>query len=229
MITIDYFSDVLCVWAYGGQIRLDELEQEFGERVLVRQHFMELFADTGTRIGTGWKDQGGFEGFGRHLVEVCDQWEHTHLSPDVWTRCRPISCVTAHVFLKAAGLCLGLGDSDEMLRPQRAKLDKLVREVRLAFFERAEDISDLAVLMALLPSNDIRASDVRRRIDNGEAYAALNHDTELARQYGVLGSPTYVFNEGRQLLYGNVGYRIIESNVRELLTSAPLKGAPSWC
>lgn len=229
MITIDYFSDVLCVWAYGGQIRLDELEQEFGERVLVRQRFMALFADTRTRIGAGWKDKGGFEGFGEHLVEVCGQWEHTHLSTDVWTRCRPISCVTAHVFLRAASLCLGLGDSDDPLRPQRANLDTLVREVRLAFFERAEDISDLAVLMALLPPAGIRASDVRRRIDNGEAYAALNHDTELARQYGVLGSPTYVFNEGRQLLYGNVGYRIIQSNVRELLASALVKGTPSWC
>lgn len=229
MITIDYFSDVLCVWAYGGQVRLDELEQAFGDKVLVRQRFMQLFADTQTRIGDGWKDKGGFDGFGGHLAEVCAQWEHTHLSAGAWTRCRPTSCVTAHVFLKAAGLCLGLDESDEPQRPQRALLDALARDVRLAFFERAEDISDLSVLMTLLPSSEIPTVDVRRRIDSGEAYAALHHDTELAKQYGVLGSPTYVFNEGRQLLYGNVGYRIIESNVRELLLSAPVEGAPSWC
>lgn len=229
MITIDYFSDVLCVWAYGGQIRLDELEEEFGEQVLVRQRFVELFADTRTRIGEGWKDKGGFDGFGRHMAEVCEQWEHTRIDPDVWTRCRPTSCVSAHVFLKAASLCLGLEDGDEPKRPQRTLLDALVREVRLAFFERAEDISDIAALTALLPSSEISPDEVRRRIDNGEAYAALNRDTELARKYGVLGSPTYVFNEGRQLLYGNVGYRIIQSNVRELLTSAPIEGAPSWC
>jgi predicted DsbA family dithiol-disulfide isomerase len=47
--------------------------------------------------------------------------------------------------------------------------------------------------------------------------------------YGVQGSPTYVFNDGRQLLYGNVGYRIIEANVRELLSAPPAEGAPSWC
>jgi hypothetical protein len=31
-----------------------------------------------------------------------------------------------------------------------------------------------------------------------------------------------------QLLYGNVGYRIIEANVRELLHN-PLHGEASWC
>ena len=28
MITIDYFSDLLCVWAYGGQVRLDALQRD---------------------------------------------------------------------------------------------------------------------------------------------------------------------------------------------------------
>ena len=54
MITIDYFSDVLCVWAYGGQVRLEELQRALGDQVLVRQRFMPLFADTRARIGEGW-------------------------------------------------------------------------------------------------------------------------------------------------------------------------------
>ena len=66
-------------------------------------------------------------------------------------------------------------------------------------------------------------------IDNGEAYAALRRDSQLAEQHGVMGSPTYVFNDGRQLLYGNVGYRIIEANLRELLAAPADTAAPSWC
>ena len=58
VITIDYFSDTLCVWAYAGQIRLNELQREFGEQVLVRHRFMPLFADSATRIAAGWEDQG---------------------------------------------------------------------------------------------------------------------------------------------------------------------------
>lgn len=233
VITIDYFSDILCVWAYGGQIRLDALQREFGDAVLVRHRFMPLFADTRTRIAEAWKDKDGFAGFGRHMQEVCAQWEHTRLHPAVWVECRPVSCMTAHVFLKAAGLCLGVAegagrDGDAPMNVRR-QFDELVTATRLAFFERAQDVSRLSVLLELLAPTGIDADAVRARIDSGEAYAALHHDAELMKSYGVLGSPTYVFNEGRQLLYGNVGYRIIEANLRELISARPVEGEPSWC
>lgn len=231
MITIDYFSDVLCVWAYGGQIRLDELQREFAADVKVRHHFIPLFADTATRIGEGWKEQGGFAGFGKHMQEVCEQWEHTRLSPLAWTECRPASCTTSHVFLKAVGMQMGL-DDDATDGVMHRAFERLITEVREMFFEQGMDISEIAVLLELLEQkNEIRvdADEVRALIDNGRAYAGLQRDQELAKNYGVLGSPTYVFNEGRQLLYGNVGYRIIESNMRELLAARPVEGVPSWC
>ena len=105
----------------------------------------------------------------------------------------------------------------------------LIDRTRAAFFEQAQDISQLPVLLALLGDDLIGRDAVIARIDSGEAYAALYHDEQLAKGYAVQGSPTYVFNEGRQLLYGNVGYRIIESNVRELLSAPQVEGAPSWC
>ena len=49
----------------------------------------------------------------------------------------------------------------------------------------------------------------------------------LPRTHGIQASPTLLLNEGRQRLGGNVGYRIIEANVRELLEGAP--GQASWC
>ncbi len=230
MITIDYFSDVLCVWAYGGQVRLDELQREFGDDIQVRHRFMTLFADTRKRIGEGWKDEGGFAGFGTHLHAVCEQWPHTSPHRDVWARCRPCSSTTAHVFLTAAGLCLNIdeeksGASDE----RRRRFDSLVNRTRLLFFEHAQDISCLQTLLPLLGDAGLGEAAVRERIDNGEAYAMLHRDAELMKAYGVQGSPTYVFNEGRQLLYGNVGYRIIESNVRELMLPNAGTGVPSWC
>ncbi len=230
MITIDYFSDILCVWAYGGQIRLDELQREFGEQILVRHRFMTLFADTRTRIGEGWQDKGGFTGFGEHMQEVCKQWGHTHLHPGVWSACRPTSCVTAHVFLKAVGLCLGLEQGEgELESGSRERFDVLVGKTRSAFFEQARDVSSLPVLLQLLGDTGIRADAVMAEIESGAAFAALHRDEQLARTHGVLGSPTYVFNEGRQLLYGNVGYRIIAANLRELLSSKHPEGEPSWC
>lgn len=230
LITIDYFSDILCVWAYGGQIRLDELQQTFADDILVRHRFAPLFADTQTRIGDDWQEQGGFPGFGEHLREVCAQWEHTHLHPDVWTACRPASCVTAHAFLKAVSLHLGVDRAEQQVaRKVRDQFARLITRTRMAFFEQAQDVSRLPVLLELLEPEGIAPAAVTARIDSGEAYAALHRDEQRMKSYGVQGSPTYVFNEGRQLLYGNVGYRIIESNVRELLSAGRIEGEPSWC
>lgn len=230
VITIDYFSDILCVWAYGGQIRLDELQREFAGEILVRQRFMPLFADTRTRIGEGWKDKGGFDGFGQHMQEVCAQWEHTRLHSGAWTDCQPTSCTTSHVFLKAVSLCLGLEQAtDDPMPEARGLFDRLTAQTRTAFFEQAKDVSSLPVLLELLGPTGISAGPVMEAIGNGQAYAALHRDEQLLKTYGVLGSPTYVFNEGRQLLYGNVGYRIIASNLRELMSSHPVEGEPSWC
>ena len=43
----------------------------------------------------------------------------------------------------------------------------------------------------------------------------------------VRASPTLIFNEDRQRLTGNVRYRIIEANVRELLERPETQ--QTWC
>jgi predicted DsbA family dithiol-disulfide isomerase len=58
-ITIEYFTDVLCVWAYGAQIRLDQLKNDFGDRVQVVHRFLPLFAATAERIKREWEARGG--------------------------------------------------------------------------------------------------------------------------------------------------------------------------
>ena len=42
------------------------------------------------------------------------------------------------------------------------------------------------------------------------------------------GSPSFVLNDGRQKLYGNVGFRILEANIQELLRP-PTPTQASWC
>ncbi len=69
---------------------------------------------------------------------------------------------------------------------------------------------------------------IHHLLDSGQAHAALHLDEEAWHNYKVPGSPTLVLNDGRQILYGNVGYRIIDANVRELLHN-PDQGEASWC
>ena len=69
---------------------------------------------------------------------------------------------------------------------------------------------------------------VESKIDSGGAHAALVADHQRRDRFKIEGSPTFVLNEGRQKLYGNVGYRVIEANIRELLRT-PTAGEMSWC
>ncbi len=214
-LPIDYFSDVLCVWAYTAQIRVDELKRQFGDRVTVRQRFIPVFGDTARRIGEGWRERGGFEAFGEHVQEVAARFPHVAVHPDVWRRVRPASSCNAHLYLQAVKLAC----------PQR--LDEATWAVRLAFFRDARDIGELATLFAIGESLDIPRQAVQALLDNGQAMAAFCHDMEDRDHYRLEGSPTFVLNEGRQKLYGNVGYRVIEANVQELLKHDADQA--SWC
>ena len=50
----------------------------------------------------------------------------------------------------------------------------------------------------------------------------------LLKKMRIEGSPSFVLNEGRQKLYGNVGFRLMEANIQELLRQ-PRSDEASWC
>jgi predicted DsbA family dithiol-disulfide isomerase len=101
-IRISYFSDVLCVWAYIAQIRLDELKSALGDKIVIEPHFSSVFGDAHPKLEKNWR-----------------------------------------------------------------------------------------------------------------------RDFELTKKHTLTVSPTLIFNESRQRLYGNVGYRVVEANIRELLHNPP--------
>ena len=99
--------------------------------------------------------------------------------------------------------------------------------VREGFFKDLIDVSRRRELLAIAERLTLPVADIESRFDDGRAHAALSEDLDRARQLAVTVSPTLVFNEGRQRLTGNVGYRVIEANVRELLRGP--SGQHSWC
>ncbi len=52
-------------------------------------------------------------------------------------------------------------------------------------------------------------------------------DYQQAKVLSLKGSPSYVLDNGRQTLYGNVGYRVLLANI-EALINKPEHDA-SWC
>ena len=69
---ISYVSDVLCIWAYVAEVRLDEVRKEFGSSVELEYRFIPIFGATRHRIAEGRKDRAlGIFLVRRRIAEQC--------------------------------------------------------------------------------------------------------------------------------------------------------------
>lgn len=222
-IRIFYFSDVLCVWAYIAQIRLEELKTAFPDNIEIEYHFVPVFGNAIEKLENNWCDRGGLSGYSNHVKETAKKFEHISVHPNIWTQEIPTSSTSAHLFLRAVHLLEVKGfvpKSDKVL-------EKTTWAFREAFFTKLANISDRKVQLAIAKQLKLPTTKIKEIIDSGEAYAQLSKDMELVKEHNVTVSPTLIFNEGRQRLNGNVGYRVIEANIRELLHNPA--GENSWC
>ena len=83
---------------------------------------------------------------------------------------------------------------------------------RCGFFRDCRDISRWDVQCELAEALGVDINAVEKRIHEGTAFARLATDYQDADKMRIEGSPSFVLNEGRQKLYGDVGFRIIEAN-----------------
>lgn len=221
-VPVVFFSDLLCLWAYIAELRVDAIRAEYGDQAPFEYRFCSVFGDTARKIAAAWGDKGGYAGFNAHLREAAAQFPEVEVSPDIWLSVTPASSSSAHLFLKAIHLDAGAGGCAP------GAFETTVRALRRAFFVDARDIARWEVQCAIGREAGIDLARVKSLIDDGSAFAALSSDYQDATALGVQGSPTFVLNEGRQKLYGNVGFRILDANIQELLR-APQAGQASWC
>ena len=219
-LSMTYFSDVLCIWAYVAQMRIDRLKSEFGERVSFENRFCSVFGDAHGKVRKNWN--GDYAAFNRHLRDVAAAHPDLHLHPDVWLAAQPASSTSVHLTLKAVGLVEEAGTYSP------GTTDQICWAFRCAFFRDAKDIADWSVQEHVIHAAGLDPHEAYARIRDGSAFAALAADYAEAEARRVQGSPSFVLNQGRQMLYGNVGYRVIKANLEELLRE-PLSGEASWC
>lgn len=222
VVEIKYFSDILCVWAYVSQARIDAIKEKFGDGVRIEHRFCSVFGDTARKIDTAWKDKGGYEGFNAHLRQVASKFPHIEVHPEIWRKTRPASSASPHLFLKA----VQQGDKDATSRPNT--FEPMMWAFRRAFFKDCRDIARWDVQCEIAESLGADIGAIEARIRSGVAFAGLAADYQDADKMRIEGSPSLVLNEGRQKLYGNVGFRLIEANVQGLLR-APGSDDASWC
>ena len=224
-IRISYFSDVLCVWAYVAQIRIDELKATFQDSISIDYYFTPVFGDAHRKLESRWRDRGGLQGYSDHVQSVAAKFNHITIHPEIWTKSTPYSSTSCHLFLRAIKLVEDKG----LVKRSTAKslFETATWRFREAFFTELADISNRQIQLELAKELGLPVSKIKAQIDSGEAYAELSRDLELMKEHTITVSPTLIFNEGRQRLNGNVGYRVMEANIRELLHNPP--DEQSWC
>lgn len=215
-IVIDYYSDVLCVWAWIAQRRIDELNQKLEGKIELQYFYVDIFGDVSTKINTQWEQKRGYSGFAEYIKKSASAFDDAPINSKVWTEVKPATSANAHLVLKAL----------EIVCDKNKSIDMALK-FRTAFFRDAYDIGKLDVLYDLVEAEDLDHNKVNASIHDGSAMAALMHDYQKSKQQNVRGSPSYVIDSGRQTLYGNVGYRVLLANIEELLKN-PANEA-SWC
>jgi len=222
-IRISYFSDVLCIWAYIAQVRLEELKTTFQDKIAIDYHFVSVFGNAREKLENRWREKGGLKGYSDHVQGVVKKFNHITIHSDIWTKVTPASSTSCHLFLHAIQLLELKG----IIPASEKAFEQATWRVREAFFTELADVSDRKVQCAIAEQLGLPIAAIQAQIDSGEAYALLSKDFDLVKEHTVAVSPTLIFNEGRQRLNGNVGYRVIEANIRELLHNPP--DEQSWC
>ena len=215
-IKLDYYSDVLCVWAWIAQRRQDELRRHFGSKIELNNHFVNVFGNTQLQIGEKWAAKGGFEGFGQHVIEVASPFANAPVVANIWQTVRPLSSTPAHAVLKAVEISHSVAAAESFACVLRAR-----------FFTGPTDISRLNILLDLADNEGLKIDGINAALNFGAAMAKVMKEYQIAQAQGIKGSPSLVLDGGRQILYGNVGYRVLRANADELLNQPQEEAC--WC
>jgi predicted DsbA family dithiol-disulfide isomerase len=217
-----YFTDVLCVWAYLNQVRIDELRAKLEEHVSVESRFCSVFGNVPGKLEEKWSQRGGAAAYGAFVRKLAAEYGHAPVHADVWSKLTPVSSMPCHLMLCAVRRLVDRGEA-----PAESYY-AACWAVRQAFFRDARNVSDTQVLLDIAAQLGLDVDAIRAELRTGRAHAELSADVELVRQLDVKLSPSLILNEGRQRLNGNVGFRVIEANIRELMHKRERDEA-SWC
>ena len=101
-----------------------------------------------------------------------------------------------------------------------------MRRLSERFFVENRNIARREVQLEVAEELRLPADRVAARLDDGSALAAVWEDFEQKEALRIQGSPTYVFDGGRAMLYGNFAYGILRATVEELVRGVNPGGSP---
>ncbi len=209
-IDFDYWSDPLCIWAYVAQPKLEHVLDAWGEQVHVSYHVVPVFGSVVQRFRDGKWAKAGPEGRAETTRRVAA--EHGfEVSGACWLGDCPASSWAAGVALEGVFAMEAAGEIEA------GKGAAYQLAMRRRFFEDNENVARRRVQLELAEALSVPRAGLESRLDDGSALAALFEDHDRRQRMGIQGSPTFVFDGGRAMLYGNFSEDVLSATVAELV------------
>jgi predicted DsbA family dithiol-disulfide isomerase len=211
-LQFSYWSDPLCVWALVAEQKLDRVLAELGDHVRVDYRIVPVFGSVPWRFAAGPWARDGVDGRIAATRRIAEQGGRTDVSGECWRRAMPASSWAPAAAIKAV---FALEDGRGVESGPAYQ-----RALRERFFVSETNIALRAVQLEVAESLGLPRAPIEARLDDGSALAAVCEDHAEKERLRIQGSPTYVLDGGRAMLYGNFDYGILRSTVEALVRGA---------
>lgn len=210
-VEFSYWSDPMCIWALVAQPKLERIIDAHGDHLKVHHRVVPVFGSIRWRLSEGSWAAKGAEGRAEASARVAREHGIDGVTGKVWLEDTPVSSWNAGLAVKAVD-CL---EREGGVPPGTgAEYHRLLRE---RFFLHDLNTARRNVQLELCEHLEIPREEIEHRLDDGRAMAALWEDFHAKETLHIQGSPTYVFDGGRAMLYGNFDFKVLEATVRELV------------
>lgn len=217
-IPVQYWTDPLCIWAYVAQARLEHLLDSHGANLDVAYHIVPVFGSVPHRFTHGAWAKAGPEGRATVTRKVAHARGYENVSGEVWVKDPPASSWAPSLAVKAA---FAAAAADEVEDGVAADYQWQLRE---RFFVDDVNVARRAAQLEVAEAVGLPRASLEARLDDGTAMAALLEDHMAREALKLQGSPTYVFDGGRAILYGNFDPAILDATIEALERGLHLGG-----
>lgn len=192
---IDVWADVVCPWCYLGLVRLERALAETGREAEVVQRAFQL-------------DPSAVRGSGQTVAEMLGERYGGGVEAGREMVARVVSLAAAEglAFVHDRAPVTNTADAHRVLQLALAEAGvpaqrELARSLFAAYFERAEDPADPAVLVPAAEAAGLAGERVRAVLASSEYAAEVAADQQQAAAYGATGVPFFVV-DGRYAVSG---------------------------
>ena len=218
-LDVEYWTDPLCIWAFVGHAKLERVLDAFGDKVAIRYRTIPVFDDIAERFDTGVWSANGREGRRASNRRIAREHLGLEITGDIWLNRELTSSWMPGMAVRAVALLEGRGQIPTGCVP------RFQWAVQRAFFEEDRNMTHRGELLAVAEACAIDVDAIVAELDSGRALAALLREDAEAQALKLRGSPSYVFDGGRSVVYGNFDYAVLEATVRALVTGSEAGGS----